>query len=101
MNEKLRSASPRTYITVWATLMLLLLLTFGTAYVNLGPFNTVVALVIALVKALLIILFFMHVRYSSRLTWIFAGAGFIWLIIMLGLTMNDYLTRNLAGFPGW
>ena len=54
------------------------------------------ALTIAVVKMLLVILFFMHVRYSSRLTWIFVAAGFIWLLIMLDLTLSDYLTRGLV-----
>jgi len=58
--------------------------------------NIVAALTIAVVKMLLVILFFMHVRYSSRLTWIFVAAGFIWLLIMLDLTLSDYLTRGLV-----
>ena len=74
--------------------MLLLALTWGIAQFNLGPFNVVAALTIAVSKMLLVILFFMHVRYSTRLTWLFVAAGFIWLLIMIELTLGDYLTRG-------
>ena len=87
---------PKTYITIWASLMLLLLLTWGIAQVNLGTFNIVAALTIAVTKMLLVILFFMHVRYSKPLTWLFVAAGFIWLLIMIDLTLSDYLTRGLV-----
>ena len=76
--------------------MLLLLLTWGIAQINLGPLNIVAALTIAVTKMLLVILFFMHVRYSTRLTWLFVAAGFIWLLIMIDLTLSDYLTRALV-----
>ena len=84
----------KTYVFVWATLLVLLFATWGFAMLNLHPFNAVIAMTIALVKMLLIILFFMHVRYSSRLTWLFAAAGFLWLAILILLTLNDYLTRG-------
>ena len=84
----------RTYVFIWAALMLLLLLTWGFAQLNLGPFNIVAALSIAVTKMLLVILFFMHVRQSTSLTWLFVAAGFIWLLIMLDLTLSDYLTRG-------
>jgi cytochrome c oxidase subunit 4 len=64
------------------------------AFIDLGAgWNTVVALAIAVGKALLVILYFMHLRYSDRLTWIFAGAGFFWLLILLGGTLDDFITR--------
>lgn len=85
--------APKTYVLIWAALMVLLLLTFGVAQINLGPFNVVAALTIAVTKMLLVILIFMHVRYSTRLTWLFVAAGFIWLLIMIDLTLSDYLTR--------
>jgi cytochrome c oxidase subunit 4 len=84
----------RSYLFVWGGLLLLLLLTWGCAQFDLGPWNVVVALTIAVTKMLLVILFFMQVRYSSRLTWVFVAAGFIWLLIMLDLTLSDYLTRG-------
>jgi cytochrome c oxidase subunit IV len=89
----------KLYLRVWAALMLLLLLTWGLAQFNLGLANTSAALVIAVVKMLLVIMFFMHVRYQSRLTWVFAGAGFLWLLIMISLTMTDYLTRGRVRHP--
>ena len=84
----------KIYWRIWIALMALLLATWAVAQVNLGPFNAVVALTIAVMKMLLVILFFMHVRYSPRLTWIFVAAGFIWLLIMIDLTASDYLTRE-------
>jgi cytochrome c oxidase subunit 4 len=86
----------KIYVIIWASLMLLLLLTWGVAQFNLGPFNVIAALTIAVTKMLLVILFFMHVRYSPRRTWIFVAAGFIWLLIMIDLTLGDYLTRHMV-----
>ena len=83
----------KIYLVIWGTLMALLFLTWGVSRLNLGPFNLVAALGIAIAKMVLVILFFMHVRYSSRVTWVFAAAGFIWFLIMLDLTLSDYLTR--------
>lgn len=83
----------RTYVLIWLALLILLLLTWAVAQVNLGPFNTVVALAIAIGKMFLVLLFFMHVRSSRRVTWIFVIAGFLWLAIMIDLTLSDYLTR--------
>ena len=87
--------SIKAYVIVWASLLALLLLTLGIASLNLHPFNAMIALTIAVMKMLLIILYFMHVRYSTRLTWIFVVAGFLWLLIMITLTMSDYLTRGM------
>jgi caa(3)-type oxidase, subunit IV len=86
----------KTYVLIWLALLILLLLTWAVAQVNLGPFNTVVALAIAIAKMFLVLLFFMHVRSSRRITWIFVIAGFIWLAIMIDLTLSDYLTRGIA-----
>jgi len=66
--------------------------------IDLGPGNVAVALIIAVCKALLVALFFMHLRYSSKLLWVVTGGGLFWLGIMLALTLSDYLTRGwLAG----
>ena len=92
--------SRRTLVGVWAALLLLLLLTWGLAQFDLHHFNAVAALSIAVVKMLLVILFFMHVRYKNSLTWIFVAAGFIWLLIMIDLTLGDYMSRGLVpGYP--
>jgi cytochrome c oxidase subunit IV len=89
----------KIYVIIWASLVLLLLLTWGVAQFNLGRFNAIAALTIAVTKMLLVILYFMHVRYSERRTWIFVAAGFIWLLIMIDLTLGDYLTRGMVRSP--
>jgi cytochrome c oxidase subunit IV len=91
MNAK--GPTPTTYFLNGLALLVLLALTIVAAHINLGPLNTIVALSISIAKAALIILFFMQLRYSNRLTWIFAFGGFCWLAIMLVLALSDYLTR--------
>jgi cytochrome c oxidase subunit 4 len=89
----------KTYLGIWVALLALLFLTWGLARLNLGPFNVVAALAIAIAKMFLVILFFMHVRHDTRLTWLFVTAGFIWLLIMIDLTLSDYLSRSPAKEP--
>ena len=90
------------YIAVFAALLVLTGLTTWAAFVNLGPLNTVVALAIAATKMTLVILFFMHVRYSGGLTRIVILAGFFWLAILIALTLSDELTRHWSPVPsGW
>jgi cytochrome c oxidase subunit 4 len=79
---------------VWIGLMLLLLLTWGLAHFSLGTANTLLAMLISVMKMSLVILFFMQVRYHMKLIWFFAGAGFVWLLIMLTLMLTDYNTRR-------
>jgi cytochrome c oxidase subunit 4 len=83
----------RTYYTIFALLMFCTYLTWQVAYFDLGPFNTVAALGIAIFKATLVVLFFMHVKDSSRLTWAVVIGSVFWLGILLALTLSDYLTR--------
>ncbi len=90
-------SSTKIYFQVFAALMILLALTVGAALVDLGALNEFVALAIAATKAVLVILFFMHVRSSSRITWLFVATGFVWLSILLVLTMSDYLSRGWMG----
>jgi len=91
----------KTYLFTWLALMALMALTAGLSQVDLGVMNTVVALCIAVVKALLVILFFMHVKYeSSKMVWVMVVAGFFWLFLLLGLSMTDYLTRTYLNVPG-
>ena len=93
--------SRKTYIVVWVALMALMILTAGLSRIDLGEWSTVVALAIAAIKALLVILFFMHVRYESqKMAWVFVVAGFFWLGILLALTMTDYLSRGSLGVVG-
>jgi cytochrome c oxidase subunit 4 len=75
-------------------LMLLLAVTWTVGYINLGMFNVIIALAIAITKALLVALFFMHIKGSSRLLHLAATVGVIWLLIMLSLTLTDYVTRG-------
>ncbi len=82
------------YYAVFAALIVGTALTVGVAFVDLGALNNVLMLGIAMTKALLVVLFFMHVRWGTRLTWVVAASGFFWLLILFGLTMQDYLTRG-------
>src|SRR4029077_7822315 len=83
----------RVYYTIFGILMLGTYLTVQIAFFDLGRLNTVVALTIAVIKATLVVLFFMHVKYSTRLTWVVVLGSIFWLGIMFVLTMGDYLTR--------
>lgn len=87
----------KLYLQNWAALLALLLLTIGAAYVNLGPFNTVLALTIAVIKAFLIVMIFMHIKWGAKLLHLAAIAGVLWLGIMITLVLQDYLTRGWAG----
>src|SRR6201993_2824270 len=82
------------YVGIWATLMVCTALTVFAASVDLGIFNIVVALLIATLKGTLVVLFFMHLRYSSKLTMITVIAALFWLFIMFSLTLTDYMTRH-------
>lgn len=87
------------YTSIYVALMLLLGLTLGLDFLLTGTLKllhvaSAVALIIAFTKAMLVVLYFMHVRYSSRLTWVFAASATLWLSIMLALMFSDYLTRS-------
>jgi cytochrome c oxidase subunit 4 len=87
-------APVRSYLLVFLALLVGTGLTYAAALVDFGFFNNVVMLAIALTKAALVILIFMGVRWSSRLTWVVAVSGFVWLLILFGITMSDYLSRG-------
>jgi cytochrome c oxidase subunit 4 len=87
--------SRRTYVIIYAILMVCTYLTWQIAYFDLGALNTVAALAIAVFKAVLVMLFFMHVR-QTRLAWVVVAGGVFWLGILLALTMSDVLTRGWA-----
>jgi len=91
--------SVRSYVMVFLALIGLTALTVGVAFVNLGAMNTVVALVIATIKMLLVMLIFMHVKYSSRLTKLAILAAFFWLALLLTFTLSDYFTRHWTPTP--
>ena len=85
---------PKVYIGIFLSLMVLTAATVAAAYVNLGPFNIVIALAIASLKATLVVLYFMHARYSPKRTHMVIIAAVFWLAIMLALTLSDYVTRD-------
>ena len=92
--------SVKTYALVFAALIALTFITTGVAYIDLGPFSVVAALGIAVIKMLLVALFFMHVRHSTTLTKLVVGGGLLWLGILLLLTMSDFMTRGWLPVPG-
>jgi cytochrome c oxidase subunit 4 len=91
--------SKGTYFAIFAALMILTATTVFVARIDLGPMNIVAALVIAVFKATLVILFFMHVRYSPRIIALLILAGLIWLALLIGLTLTDYLSRGWIARP--
>ena len=91
--------SVRIYVAIFAALMVLTALTVWVAFFDLGTLNTVVALGIAVTKATLVVLFFMHVKESSRLTKLIVGTGFFFLLVLFTLTLTDYLSRGWQTYP--
>lgn len=85
--------STRIYFRVAAALMVLLVLTILAGFVDAGPLNTVIAMVIAIIKAVLVAMFFMHLSTSSPMMRVFASASILWLMLLFGLTLGDYFTR--------
>jgi cytochrome c oxidase subunit IV len=92
--------SVRTYVFVFAALIVFTLSTVLVAKYDFGWLNTPVALTIAVTKATLVVIYFMGVRYNTPLTKVVVVAGFFWLFILFGLGMSDYLTRTWIGVPG-
>lgn len=86
--------SLKTYVVVYILLLVGLAATVGAAFVNLGPVNVLIMLLIAFAKATLVVLYFMHVRESPPLNWIAIAAGLVWLCILFGLTLSDFATRG-------
>jgi cytochrome c oxidase subunit IV len=84
------------YFAIFAVLLVGTGATVAAAHVDLGPFSNVVMLGIAVTKATLVVLYFMHVRYGPRLVWVLSAGGFAWLAILIGITLADYLTRAPA-----
>ena len=85
--------SPKVYLMIGGALLFLTATTTWASYLELGVFNAVVALAIACIKMTLVVLFFMHVKYSSRLTKLTVAAGFFTFIVLLTMTMTDYISR--------
>jgi cytochrome c oxidase subunit 4 len=93
-------ASVGTYVAVWAALVFFTLLTVFVASKDFGTLNTTVALAIAVTKASMVVLIFMGLRHNTPLTKLIAVSGFIWILILFGIGMTDYLTRTWMGVPG-
>ena len=100
MSEQGHIVPRKIFFRVAGALMALLVLTYAAAQIDLGPFNIVVALAIAFVKAGLVVAFFMEAKWSNRLIWLVAGAGLLWLFLLIGGILDDFLTRAhvLPGF---
>jgi cytochrome c oxidase subunit 4 len=91
--------TPRTYLMIFGALMVLTAITVGIALLDLGFLNIFVALFIALCKAVMVVLIFMHVRYSRRIIPLVIGGGLLWLAILIALTMTDFLSRDWLPAP--
>jgi cytochrome c oxidase subunit 4 len=91
--------SQRAYFGIWAALMVLTALTFGISFVDLGVWSAVIAVLIAITKATLIALIFMHMRYADRVTQVVGVAALLWLMIMFVLTATDFFTRYAGTYP--
>jgi cytochrome c oxidase subunit 4 len=85
-----------TYLAVFATLMVLTVITVVVALQNFGVLNTPIALIIATIKASLVIVFFMHARYSSKLVWVILITSVVMMGVLFVLTFSDYLSRSLS-----
>jgi len=85
--------SPMVYLTIVVILLIGTGLTVGASYLELGIFNPIVALAIAVIKATLVVLFFMHVKYSTKLTKLTVGAGIFTFITLVSMTLADYISR--------
>ena len=99
-NHEQHIVPKRVYFAVFAALIVLTWVTAYVSTIDLHRWNIFVALAIAFFKASLVILFFMHVKYSTKLTKMIVGAGFFWLILLLFITMVDIWTRDWMGVPG-
>jgi len=88
----------RTYYGVFAALIALTLLTVGASFLELGAWHTTVGVLIGVVKASLVGLFFMHLLHSSRASWLAVLAGLFWLVILMALTLSDYLSRSVLAY---
>jgi cytochrome c oxidase subunit 4 len=85
--------SPVVYVVIFLSLLVFTGLTVGASYVEMGVFNPIAAIAIACVKMVLVVLFFMHVRYSSKLTMLTVGCGFFMFLVLIGMTLADYISR--------
>lgn len=99
MNHKV--VPVRNYVLIFLILIALTFTTVMVSRIELGEYNFIVAITIAVIKAVLVILFFMHVKGSSAMTKLFVGAGFFWMAILLVFILSDYLSRGWLPGPKW
>lgn len=99
MADPAHAPSRKPYFLVFGALMVLTFATFYVAKADLGPFVDVVAMAIAITKASLVVIIFMHVGHGTRLTKLTAATGFVWLLILFGLLLSDYVTRDWYPLP--
>ncbi len=92
--------SIRTYTFVWLALLALALITTLIGMLNLGPFTMGIAILIATTKAALVVGYFMHGKYESKVVWVVIAAGVVWFLIMVTNTLGDYVTRGWLPVPG-
>jgi cytochrome c oxidase subunit IV len=85
--------SPKVYFLIFLALLVGTAITIGASYLEMGPWNPVIAIAIACVKATLVVLFFMHIKYSSKLMKLTVGAGLFTFLILVGMSLSDYFTR--------
>jgi cytochrome c oxidase subunit 4 len=85
---------PKTYLLILLILMVLTATTTGVAFIDLGIWNPIVAIGIACFKAVMVILFFMHIRYSSKVMMLTVGAGFFTFLVLITMTLSDYISRS-------
>jgi cytochrome c oxidase subunit 4 len=85
---------PKTYLLILSALLVLTAVTTSAAFINMGVFSPIVALAIACLKAVLVILFFMHIRYSSKVMMLTVGAGFFTFLVLITMTLSDYISRS-------
>lgn len=99
-HTEFRIVSPKTCLLIGGCLLVLTAATTAISYVELGVFNAVVALAIACMKATLVVLFFMHIKYSSKLTKLTVGAGIFTFLVLITMTMSDYVSRAWGRWQG-
>ena len=100
MSEQNHLVPVKVYLAVFLALIALTAVTVLAAYIDLGFLNMPVALAIAVVKATLVVLYFMHVLYESRLIWLYLAGSVAWLVVLIGITLADYFSRTWLPFPG-
>lgn len=91
----------KTYLTVWIVLELMLGTIYGVSRIDMGPGDVIVPLFLAAGETMLVLLYFMHLRFGHPLNWVFIGIGFLWLAFFVDLTLSDYITRGFAWWLGY